>query len=310
MTAIADPAATRTAALKAPRAASGRPRRSPAALRLQIYHHVVLILGSLLMCVPIAVAIMSSTFDPVVIHSEGLQIGWGDRFVETYRTVLFEGSGFTKEIDGMLMLGNSMVLGLGFAFGKIVVSMLAAYAIVYFRFRLASLCFWVIFATLLLPLEVRILPSYEVVQSLGLLNTYTGLIVPLIASATGTFFFRQFFKSVPDELLEAARIDGAGPMRFFWDILVPLSKTMMAAIFIIMFVVGWNQYLWPTLMTTEEGYFTIVRGIKQIMQVFLGANIPDYNEALAMAVLAMAPPALVVMIFQSMFVKGLVESEK
>lgn len=294
---------------EAPRTAEA-PRPRPAAARTQIRHHVVLILGVLLMTAPIAVALMSSTFDPVTIHSQGLQVGWGDRFLETYDAVLFEKSGFTKQVDGVLMLGNSFILGIGFAVGKIVVSMLAAYAIVYFRFRFASLCFWLIFATLLLPLEVRILPSYEVVQSLGLLNSYTGLILPLIASATGTFFFRQFFKSVPDELLEAARIDGAGPMRFFRDILVPLSTTMMAAIFVIMFVVGWNQYLWPTLMTTEEGYFTIVRGIRQILQVWIGADIPAYNEALAMAILAMLPPAAVVILFQRMFVKGLVESEK
>ena len=147
-------------------------------------------------------------------------------------------------------------------------------------------------------------------MSLGLLNSYTGLILPLIASATGTFFFRQFFKSIPNELLEAARIDGAGPVQFFFDILLPLSRTMMAAIFIIMFVVGWNQYLWPTLMTTDEQYFTLVRGIKQVMQNMIGADIPKYNEALAMAVLAMLPPALVIIIFQRMFIKGLVEQEK
>ena len=147
-------------------------------------------------------------------------------------------------------------------------------------------------------------------MNLGLLNSYTGLILPLIASATGTFFFRQFFKSVPNELLEAARIDGAGPVQFFFDILLPLSRTMMAAIFIIMFVVGWNQYLWPTLMTTDEQYFTLVRGIKQVMQNMIGADIPKYNEALAMAILAMLPPALVIIIFQRMFIKGLVEQEK
>ncbi len=208
------------------------------------------------------------------------------------------------------MLWNSVILGLGFAIGKIVISMLAAYAIVYFRFPFATVSFWMIFSSLLLPLEVRILPSYEVVQSLGLLNTYSGLILPLIASATATFFFRQFFKSVPDELLEAARIDGAGPYRFFRDILVPLSRTMMAAIFIIMFVVGWNQYLWPALMTTDEGMFTIVRGIRQILQVWIGADIPDGNEALALTILAMAPPAVIVLIFQRMFIKGLVETGK
>ncbi|MEL6236588.1 MAG: sn-glycerol-3-phosphate ABC transporter permease UgpE [Pseudomonadota bacterium] len=280
------------------------------ALRRQIYHHVVLLLGCALMMGPLIVAFMSSTYDPVTIHRDGLQVGWGGNFLNTYEEVLFLESGFTKQITGTLMLTNSVIMGLGFAIGKIVVSMLAAYAIVYFRFPLASFFFWVIFATLLLPLEVRILPSYEVVRSVGGLNTYWGLIVPLIASATGTFFFRQFFKSVPDELLEAARIDGAGPFRFFVDILVPLSKTMIAAIFIIMFVVGWNQYLWPTLMTTDEGYFTIVRGIRQIMQVMIGSNIPDYNEALALAILAMLPPVLVVVFFQRMFIKGLVETEK
>ena len=276
----------------------------------QIVTHAVLIFGVILMMGPVIVAFLSSTYDAATIHRHGLQVGWGGNFGPTYHAVLLEKSGFTKEVDGLLMLGNSMILGLGFALGKIVVSMLAAYAIVYFQFRLGTLCFWVIFSTLLLPLEVRILPSYEVVQGLGLLNTYTGLIVPLIASATGTFFFRQFFKSVPDELLEAARIDGAGWWRFFVDILMPLSRTMMAAIFIIMFVVGWNQYLWPTLMTTEEGYFTLVRGIRNIMQQMIGANIPEYNDALAMAMLAMLPPALVILIFQRMFIKGLVETEK
>jgi sn-glycerol 3-phosphate transport system permease protein len=208
------------------------------------------------------------------------------------------------------MMMNSMILGLGFALGKIVLSMLAAYAIVYFRFRLATFFFWIIFTTLLLPLEVRILPSYEVMNTLKLTNTYTGLIVPLLASATGTFYFRQFFKSVPDELLEAARIDGAGPFKFFIDVLVPLSRTMMAAIFIIMFVYGWNQYLWPTLMTTDEGFFTLVRGIKQILLVWVGSNIPDYNEAFALAILAMLPPVMIVVIFQRWFIKGLTESDK
>ncbi|MCG5476666.1 MAG: ABC transporter permease subunit, partial [Sinorhizobium fredii] len=175
---------------------------------------------------------------------------------------------------------------------------------------LATFFFWVIFTTLLLPLEVRILPSYEVMNALKLTNTYTGLIVPLLASATGTFYFRQFFKSVPDELLEAARIDGAGPFKFFIDVLVPLSRTMMAAIFIIMFVYGWNQYLWPTLMTTDEGFFTLVRGIKQILLVWVGSNIPDYNEAFALAILAMLPPVMIVVIFQRWFIKGLTESDK
>lgn len=188
--------------------------------------------------------------------------------------------------------------------------MLAAYALVYFRLPLAAFFFWVIFTTLLLPLEVRIVPSFEVVQKLGMLNSYSGMIVPLLASATGTFFFRQFFKSVPEELVEAARIDGAGPFKFFVDILLPISKTMIAAIFIIMFVYGWNQYLWPVMMTNDEGFFTLVRGIKQIIVVWVGSQIPDYNQAFALAILAMLPPVLVVVVFQTWFIKGLTESDK
>jgi len=272
--------------------------------------HAILIAGALLMVVPVVIAFLTSTWDPITIHRGGLQYVPGPHFAETYRTVLFTGTGFTGEVNGMTMTMNSLILGLGFAVGKIVISMMAAYAIVYFRFPFATLAFWAVFTTLLLPLEVRILPSYEIVQSMGLTNTYTGLIVPLIASATGTFFFRQFFKSVPDELLEAARIDGAGPFKFFIDILVPLSRTMIAAIFIIMFVYGWNQYLWPTLITTDEHYFTLVRGIKQILQVWIGANIPEYGEAMALSILAMLPPVVIVIVFQSWFIKGLTESDK
>jgi len=216
-----------------------------------------------------------------------------------------------KSVLGVTMLKNSMILGIGFAVGKVVISMLAAYAIVYFRFRAGTFLFWIIFMTLLLPLEVRIIPSYEVVAKFGLLDTYTGLIVPLIASATGTFFFRQFFRSVPDEILEAARLDGATPVRFFVDILVPLSKTMIAAILIIMFVVGWNQYLWPPIMTTKEENYTLVIGIKQIYQVLAqGGQLPQFHKAFALTILATLPPVLVVLIFQRWFVKGLVESEK
>lgn len=283
-------------------------KRPKSAVRL--WDHFILLLGVFFMMGPLVVAFTTSSFDFVTIHREGMQFGWGDNFLETYKNVIYQEGGFTGEVTGLLMTQNSLILGIGFAVGKIVVSMLAAYAIVYFRFPLATFSFWVIFTTLLLPLEVRILPSYEVVQKLGMLNTYSGLIIPLIASATGTFFFRQFFKSIPNELMEAARIDGANAWRFFVDILVPLSKTMMAAIFIIMFVVGWNQYLWPALMTTEESYFTLVRGIRNIMQQMIGADIPEYNEALAMAMLAMLPPALVIIIFQRMFIKGLVEQEK
>ncbi len=273
--------------------------------------HAILIVGVLFMSLPVWVAFATSTHSAEHILRNGLQIWPGGDFLSTYNEVLFVEGGVMKAVLGTTMLKNSLILGIGFAIGKVVISMLAAYAIVYFRFRLALPLFWIIFMTLLLPLEVRIIPSYEVVSGLGLLDTHVGLIVPLIASATGTFFFRQFFLSVPDELLEAARLDGATPWGFFIDILVPLSKTMIAAILIIMFVVGWNQYLWPLIMTTKEENYTLVIGIKQIYQILAeGGELPQYQKAFALTILATLPPVLVVLVFQNWFVKGLVESEK
>jgi sn-glycerol 3-phosphate transport system permease protein len=278
--------------------------------RTSFFDHLILLIGAFVMVAPVVVAFTTSTHTAAEISRSGLTLSIGDDFTATYGKVLTQQGGFTGKVTGVSMLMNSMILGIGFAVGKVALSMLAAYALVYFRFRLASLFFWIIFTTLLLPLEVRILPSYEVMHKLHLINTYTGLIVPLLASATGTFFFRQFFKSVPDELLEAARIDGAGPFKFFIDILVPLSRTMMSALFIIMFVYGWNQYLWPMLMTNDESFYTLVRGIKQILIVWVGSQLPDYNEAFAISVLAMVPPVLLVLVFQRWFIKGLTESDK
>ena len=272
--------------------------------------HTVLILGAILMMAPPLLAFITASHDAVTIHREGIQVTFGDQLGVNFEKAMLEKGGFTQTVDGTLMLMNSLILGVGFAVGKILISMMAAYAIVYFRLRFATLAFWLIFTTLLLPLEVRILPSYEAIQRLGLANTYTGLIVPLIASATGTFFFRQFFRSVPEELVEAARIDGAGPIKFFIDILVPLSRTMIAAIFIIMFVYGWNQYLWPTLITTDEGFFTLVRGIKQIVLSYTDSQIPEHGQALVLAIVAMIPPVAIVLFFQNWFVKGLTESDK
>ena len=279
--------------------------------RTRISTHIILICGAMFMTLPVWIAFATSTHAPESILREGLQFWPGGNFLKTYKEVLFVEGGVMKKVTAITMLKNSLILGIGFAVGKVIVSMLAAYAIVYFRFRFAVPLFWVIFMTLLLPLEVRIIPSYKVVADLGLLDTQAGLIIPLIASATGTFFFRQFFRSVPDELLEAARLDGATAWGFFKDILVPLSKTMIAAILIIMFVVGWNQYLWPLIMTTKEENYTLVIGIKQIYQVLSeGGEIPQFQKAFAMTILATLPPVLVVLIFQNWFVKGLVESEK
>jgi sn-glycerol 3-phosphate transport system permease protein len=194
------------------------------------------------------------------------------------------------------------------AIGKIVISLLSAFAFVYFRFPGRALCFWMVFVTLMLPVEVRIGPTYEVVSNLGMLNTYAGLTVPLIASATATFLFRQFFLTVPDELVEAARIDGAGPMRFFRDTLLPLSVTSIAALFVIQFIYGWNQYLWPLLVATDESMYPVVMGIKRM--IVGGDAATEWNVVMATALLAMIPPALVVLLMQRWFVKGLVDSEK
>ena len=274
-------------------------------------NHLILLIGVIFMSLPVWVAFSTSTHTAETILREGLQFWPGSNFIETYREVMFEEAGVMKSVLGITMLKNSLILGIGFAVGKVIISMLAAYAIVYFRFKLATPLFWIIFLTLLLPLEVRINPSYEIVAGLGLLDTNFGLIVPLIASATGTFYFRQFFKSIPDELLEAARLDGASPWRFFVDMLIPLSKTMIAAILIIMFVVGWNQYLWPLIMTTKEENYTLVIGIKQIYQILSeGGELPQYQKAFALTIMATLPPVLVVLFFQNWFVKGLVESEK
>ena len=274
-----------------------------------LFRHTVLILGALFLSLPLWIAVMSSTHSPETLFREGLQFLPGDHAFETYRALLIESAQLPT--SALRMLANSLILGLGFALGKIIISMLAAYGLVYFRLPFATPIFWIVFSTLLLPLEVRIIPSYEVVAKLNLLNSYSGLIIPLIASATGTFFFRQFYRSIPSELLEAAKLDNAGAMGFFFDILMPLSRTMMAAIFIIMFVVGWNQYLWPLLMTTDPDYYTVVIGIRQMFHtLYEGGDLPQFNLAFGLTVLAVLPPVLVVVVFQSLFIKGLVESEK
>lgn len=267
--------------------------------------HAILVAGVLFMVAPLLMLVQMSSMPDIETIKSGPGLQFGDQLWPNLMKALFESMSFSGANTGLNMFKNSLVLGLGFAIGKVVISMMAAYAIVYFRLRFAMVAFWLIFTTLLLPLEVRIVPSYEITQKLGLLNTYTGLIVPLIASATATFFFRQFYLSVPEELLEAARIDGAGPIRFFIDILIPLSQTMIAAIFIIMFVYGWNQYLWPTMIVTDEGKYTLVQGIKQITQGLDGSQqVPEYGRSNLLAMLAIIPPVAVVIFFQRWFVKG------
>jgi sn-glycerol 3-phosphate transport system permease protein len=222
--------------------------------------------------------------------------------------VLFSAAGNGVDVPVWKMMFNSLVMAIAIAFGKIAISLISAYAIVFFRFPFRSLCFWLIFMTLMLPVEVRILPTYEVVAKLNLLNSYTGLALPLIASATATFLFRQAFMAMPGELVEAARMDGAGPVRFFFDILLPLTRTNIAALFVILFIYGWNQYLWPLLITTDDAYYTLVMSIKRMVSVADGAI--EWNSIMATTILAMLPPVAVVIGMQKMFVKGLVDSEK
>ena len=261
--------------------------------------HLVLIAGSLLMLLPVVAIFLTSTHQNSDISREGVMMSWGPEFASVYGSVLTTKAGFSQTITAGGMAINSTVLALGFALGKCLLSVLSAYALVYFRLRFASFLFWIIFASLLLPIETRILPSFLVVHTLGLLNTYTGLIVPLLAAAIGTFFFRQFFKTIPNELHEAARIDGAGPFRFLVDILIPVSWPMVLALFAVTFVQGWNQYLWPLMIsTTGEGYFTLVRGVER----FGTAT----NYGMALAILAMLPPVVVVVLLQKWLIRGLV----
>jgi sn-glycerol 3-phosphate transport system permease protein len=275
---------------------------------LTFMSHAILILGVLVVAFPLYVTFVASTHRVEDIMQVPMPLVPGGELVNNYSQVLKAGStrGSTAAVSTMLF--NSLVMALAIAIGKIAISIIASFAIVYFRFRLRNFFFWMIFVTLMLPVEVRIIPTFEVVSDLGMLNSYVGLTLPLIASATATFLFRQFFLTVPDELAEAARIDGAGPMRFFRDVLLPLSKTSIAALFVIQFIYGWNQYLWPLLITSQEDMYTVVIGINRMLVGGDAAN--EWNLVMATAMLALLPPAAVVVLMQKWFVKGLVETEK
>src|SRR5690606_26870812 len=266
--------------------------------------HLGLIVGVLVICFPIWLAFVASTVTQSEIMRPPMPLAPGEHLVENYSRALL--SGINAPVWKMLF--NSAVMALGITIGKIVISLLSAFAIVYFRFPGRKWFFWLIFLTLMLPVEVRIVPTYEVIANLGMLNSYSGLILPLIASATATFLFRQFFLTIPDELAEAARVDGARPMRFFFDILLPMSRTNIAALFVILFIYGWNQYLWPLLITTDPSMNTVVMGIKQMFPS--GDDFADWPVIMATSILAMLPPVVVVIAMQKLFVKGLLENEK
>ena len=277
---------------------------------LSVLTHIVLILGVLVVAFPVYLTFVASTHTTQEVLQVPMPLTPGPHLVDNYKAALSgerQGGGSHAPVARMMTV--SLVMALSIAIGKIAISLLSAFAIVYFRFPMRMAFFWAIFITLMLPVEVRILPTYKVVSDLGLLNSYAGLTIPLIASATATFLYRQFFLTVPDELAEAARMDGAGPLRFFKDVLMPLSATSTAALFVIQFIYGWNQYLWPLLVTTNETMYPVVLGIKQMMPTGGDAQV-EWNVVMATAILAMLPPALVVTLMQKWFVKGLVDTEK
>ncbi len=273
----------------------------------QSTRHAVLILGVVLVVFPVYVAFCAATMSEHEVFSVPLSLVPSTHLFENIATVWSHGSGNAAAPFGR-MLFNSLVMALVISIGKIAISMISAYAIVFFRCPFRNLSFWLIFITLMLPVEVRIFPTVQVVSSMHLSNTYSGLTLPLIASATATFLFRQFFMTLPDELMEAARIDGAGAMRFFWDVVLPLSKTNMAALFVITFIYGWNQYLWPILITSQQSLTTAVVGIKSM--IASGDTATEWHLVMTATLLAMLPPLAVVLTMQRWFVRGLVDSEK
>jgi sn-glycerol 3-phosphate transport system permease protein len=276
---------------------------------LDLLSHGVLWIGLCLIVFPLYIALVASTHSAQTLAQAPLPIWLGDQGWANYRAILSgDGGELAAQVPVARMLWVSLVMALLISVGKIVISLLSAFAIVYFRFRFRLAWFWAIFVTLMLPVEVRIVPTYQVIADFGLINSYAGLTIPLIASATATFLFRQFFLTVPDELVEAAKVDGASPLRFLWDMLLPLSRTSIAALFVIQFIYGWNQYLWPLLVSTDENMYPIVMGIKRMISG--GDSRIEWNLVMATAMLAMLPPAAVVVLMQKWFVKGLVDSEK
>jgi sn-glycerol 3-phosphate transport system permease protein len=273
-----------------------------------VLSHLILIVGIVIVVFPVYVAFVASTSDSTTIANGQLSLVPDRHLLENYAQVLFRGTASSTKQPMIVPLMNSFIMAVGIAVGKIFISLLSAFAIIYFRFPFRLTAFWVIFLTLMLPVEVRIYPTYKIVSDLHMLDSYPGLIIPLIASATATLLFRQFFMTVPDELLEASKIDGAGPLKFFKDTLLPLSVTPIAAMFVIQFIYGWNQYLWPLLITTRDNMQTIVIGIQKMLLV--ADALTEWQAAMATTILAMLPPVIIVVAMQRLFVRGLVETEK
>ena len=273
----------------------------------KIWPHVWLWIAIIILLFPIYLVFAASTHTNQEILSAPMPLNIGPHFIENYSRALLEGAQ-NLGASALTMMKNSFIMAMGIAVGKIVVSLLAAYAIVFFDFKLRGICFWSIFVTLMLPVEVRIMPTYKVISDLGMLNSYAGLILPMIVSATAVFLFRQFFMSIPREIAEASQIDGASPMTFFKDILVPMTRTPIAAMFVIQFIYGWNQYLWPLLITTKEKYYTLLIGINRMLS---GADVLiEWQIVMATVMLAMLPPIIVVLVMQKQFIAGMTDTEK
>ncbi len=271
--------------------------------------HLILIAGVIVFALPVYLAFVGSTHDLGTVSRGEMGLTPGPYLVKNYMQTWATGSG--ERIRGTpvrVMMRNSLIMALAIATGKIAISLLSAFAVVFFQFPLRMFFFWMIFITLMLPVEVRIIPTFKVVSDLGLINTFPGLTIPLIASATATLILRQFFLTVPDELVDAAKVDGAGPLRFFWSVLIPLSTTTIAALFVILFIYGWNQYLWPLLITSSQRMETVVIGITKMIGT--GEALVDWPIIMATALLAMLPPVVIVIVMQRWFVRGLTETEK
>ena len=273
----------------------------------RILPHVFLILAIIILLFPIWLVFIASTHTSAEILSAPMPLTPGTHLVENYTRAVLEGNQ-NLGTSAFTMMKNSLIMALGISIGKIVVSLLAAFAIVFFHFRLRKFCFWAIFVTLMLPVEVRIMPTYKIVADLGLLDTYAGLILPMIVSATAVFLFRQFFMQIPREIAEASQIDGASPMQFFGKVLIPMTRTPISAMFVIQFIYGWNQYLWPLLITTKQEYYTLLIGINRMLS---GADVQiEWQIVMATTLLAMIPPALVVVVMQKQFIAGMTDTEK
>ena len=270
--------------------------------------HAILILGIAIVLFPVYVAFVASTHDLPAILEAPMTLLPGGQAARNFTDAVTAGTAKTSGVSVGRMMFNSLVMALIIAGGKIAISLPSAYAVVFFRFPLRKLCFWAIFVTLMLPVEVRIIPTYQIASDMGLIDSYAGLSLPLIASATATLLFRQFFLTIPDELVEAAKIDGAGPWRFFVDTVIPLSRTNIAALFVILFIYGWNQYLWPLLVTNSPSMTTIIIGMRQM--IGNGDTQTEWQIVMATALLAILPPVAVVLLMQRWFVKGLVDTEK